>query len=218
MKHEISSFRHGEQLIAHWPEWAELQSVIQGIKQEDVLRAHREDLGGRPVGAQKAFNLLFHERLTGILGWRSQVLVFPTPASARVAGLPAPDPPFPERKIDFMKNHLGLEVVFNNESYLERILFRLNVASESDYVIAENEVVAGVIVLASEQIKRWGGMDPSVATFEGAVRTIGLVRQAFSVPLLLVGLFPDDVDWPRSSADFGRGRTVVASPELASDT
>ncbi len=37
-----------------------------------------------------------------------------------------------------MKNHLGLEVVFNNESYLERILFRLNVASESDYVIPEN--------------------------------------------------------------------------------
>ena len=58
-----------------------------------------------------------------------------------------------------MKNHLGVDVVFNNESYLERILFRLNVGSEADGVIPSNEVVAGVIVLASERVKRWGRMD-----------------------------------------------------------
>jgi hypothetical protein len=122
-------------------------------------------------------------------------------------GQPPPSPPFPERKIDFMKNHLGVEVVFNNESYLERILFRLNVGSEADGVIPEHEVVAGVIVVASERVKRWGKMDSTVATFEGARRSIDLVRHAFSVPLVLVGLFPDDDSWPQVSEAFGRSST-----------
>ena len=204
MKLEVASFRHGAELIAHWPEWAELQSVIQGIKQDKIVHTQINDLRSKPVGAQSALNRVFEDRLTGMLGWQSQVLVFPNAAYARAAGQPPPDPPYPERKIDFMKNHLGLEIVFNNESYLERTLFRLDVASESDAVIRAHEVVAGVIVVASEWIKRWGSMDPSVATFEGAQRSLGLVRHSFSVPLLLVGLFPDDDSWPAVSDAFGK--------------
>jgi len=217
MKYEVSSFRHGEQLIAHWPEWAELKSVVVGIRQDDVLAVQRGPLAGKPVGAQKAFNHIFHQRLTEMLGWRSQVLVFPTTSYARTAGIHVPDSPFPERKIDFMKNHLGLEIVFNNESYLERIVFRLNVASESPSVIPENEVVAAVIVLASERVKRWGSMDPTVATFEGAQRSIDLVKTSFSVPLVLLGLFPDDDDWSQTAADFGRNRSELPSTEFSSN-
>ena len=211
MEIDVASFRHGLELISHLPEWAELQSVMRGITETDIIEIQTQELESRPVGAQRALNVLFNNRLTGVLGWEGQVLVFPNAGYARALGAPAPDPPFPERKIDFMKNHLGVEVAFNNESYLERILFRLNVASESEFVIPESEVVAGVIEVASERLKRWGSMDTTVATFEGSQRSLSLVRNAFSIPLLLVGLFPDE-GWEPISPAFGRRSAGAAVP------
>ena len=202
MKAEFASFRHGAELLGPWAEWKELLSVVGGIAARDIEKTQLDVLVGKPVGAQKAINHVFKERFTQ-LGWMNEVLVFPTPTYAKKTGVPLPAEAFPDRKIDFMKNHLGVEIAFNHESYLERILFRLNVASEADGVIEDHEVVAGVIVVASERVKRWGKMDQSVATFEGARRTLGLVRHSFAVPLILVGLFPDDVPgWPDKSAAF----------------
>ena len=207
MRTELASFRHGAELLHNWPELHELKSVVSGI-----LRAHieAEQLGaleGKPVGAQKALNRLFQQRL-GQLGWLSQVPLFPTPAWAKAHGKPIPEQPYPDRSIDFMKNHLGVEIAFNNESYLERILFRLNVASEADAVIPEHVVHGAVIVVASEAVKRWGSMDPTVATFEGSLRSLDLVRSSFSVPLVLLGLFPDDDDWSQPSDAFGKKQVV----------
>ena len=202
MNAEPASFRHGVELLGPWPEWRELLSVIGGVTAGAIETAQAGPLEDKPVGAQRAINYVFKERLTQ-LGWNSEVLVFPTPSYAKKQGIEPPSQDFPERKIDFMKNHLGIEIAFNHESYLERILFRLNVASEADGVIPGHEVVAGIIVVASDRVKRWGRMDPSVATYEGAQRTLEFVRHSFSVPLILVGLFPDDEpNWPEKSSTF----------------
>lgn len=226
MQSQTRSFRHGTELLRNLPEFHELMSVIGGIRQADIVAVQVGALKGKPVGAQKALNHLFKERLGQLTGWLDQVLLFPTPAWASKNNEPPPAHAYPDRRIDFMKNHLGVEIAFNNESYLERILFRLNVASEADAIIPAHVVHGGVIVVASEAVKRWGSMDPSVATFEGSASSLELVRTSFSVPLVLLGLFPDDgEDWSQPSPAFGKkqtalpqtGSTSPAEQTLASD-
>jgi hypothetical protein len=198
---ESASFRHGAELLRNLPELHELKSVISGIKAADVEAQQQGPLGGKPVGAQKALNQLFRGRLSQ-LGWDEEVPLF---ADAQL---------YPGRTIDFMKNHLGVEIAFNHESYAERILFRLNVASESEFIIPEHVVHGGVIVVASDALKHWGSMDPSVGTFDGWRRNVELVKNSFSVPLVLLGLFPDSNDpgWAQPSAAFGKKPATQPPP------
>jgi hypothetical protein len=203
---ETASFRHGVELLRNLPELHELTSVISGITAADIVAQQQGPLQGRPVGAQKALNQLFRERL-GLLLWAEEVPLFANPKL------------YPGRNIDFMKNHLGVEVAFNHESYAERILFRLNVASESDAIIPAHVVHGGVIVVASDAVKQWGSMDPSVGTFDGWRRSVELVKSSFSVPLVLLGLFPDPQDsgWSQPSTAFGRKPPTPPSSDPVDD-
>jgi hypothetical protein len=180
-------------LAPNLPELHELQSVISGITAGDIVGQQQGPLQGKPVGAQTALNQLFKERL-GKLLWANEVPLFSNPQL------------YPGRNIDFMKNHLGVEIAFNHESYAERILFRLNVASESEAIIPEHVVHGGVIVVASDAVKQWGSMDSSVGTFDGWRRSVELVKNSFSVPLILLGLLPDVADstWSQPSSAFGK--------------
>jgi hypothetical protein len=63
MNIESGSFRHGAELLRNLPELHELKSVISGIKAANIVAQQQGPFQGKPVGAQKALNQLFKERL-----------------------------------------------------------------------------------------------------------------------------------------------------------
>jgi hypothetical protein len=202
LKCELQPYRHADKFLLHWPHWHEFLALASTISAEQVERTQVEVLGGAPVGAQRAINVLFESLLSAEKGWSHQVPVY------------RPQNGLPDRKMDFWKDFLGIEIAFNNDSYLERIVLRLNAANATDPTLLQYEVAVGVVVVASQALKSWGSMDPSVTTFEGARRTIGLMQPSFSVPLMLVGLFLDKPPDSPSGA-FGTKKRVRVQEEAS---
>lgn len=192
MRLELASYRHADKFLIHWPQWHEFMALASTISLPQI-EAQQKQLNFAPVGAQRATNLLFESLLTSANGWAQQAAVF------------VPQQGLPDRKMDFWKEYLGIEVAFNNDSYLERIVLRLNAANTTDPTLLGHVVAVGVVVVASQALKTWGSMDPSVTTFEGASATVRLMVPSFSLPLMLVGLFPE-TDPVGPSPSFGRDR------------
>jgi hypothetical protein len=187
MKMETASFRHGEELLQGSPVWTQFQKVvgsIEGLDIQTAQEARRSSPRQAPVGAQTALNDCFRARMQDD-GWESEVNVFPSGGN------------YPVRKLDYRKSRIGVEIAFNNSSYLERIVLRLNVASEAPQIADEDQLIAGILVVASPALKAWGRMDATVATFDSARRTLDLVKNSFSIPLILVSLGPDAAAWKR---------------------
>lgn len=197
MRCELQPYRHANRFLVHWPHWHEFLALASTISITETERTQTEVLGGTPVGAQRAINVMFETLLTAEKGWVHQALVYKALDE------------LPDRKMDFWKDYLGIEIAFNNDSYLERIVLRLNAANTTDPGMLDHEVAVGVVVVASQAIKSWGSMDPSVTTFEGARRTIALMQPSFTVPLMLVGLFPDQARAGPSPAFGKKKRTAL---------
>ena len=98
--------------------------------------------------------------------------------------------------MDFVKNQLGLEIVFNHAEALAWNFTRLHMAGESDEVKPEHRIRVGIAVLAAEELKRWGRMDGAVGTYEMALEWLRVMRPILPMPIQLVGLkstgLPDD--------------------------
>lgn len=195
MRCQLQPFRHADKFLRHWPHWHEFLALASTISLGQIEAVQQNELAGASVGAQRPTNLLFERLLTSANGWIKQAPVY------------KPGLELPDRKIDFWKDFIGIEIAFNNDSYLERIVLRLNAGNTSDPQILEHEVAVGVVVVASQSLKSWGSMDPSVTTFEGASRTVRLMQPSFSVPLMLVGLFPESGPAARSAL-FGKNRSA----------
>jgi hypothetical protein len=186
MRLEFRHYRHADKFLSHWPHWHEFTALASTISLAQIEGA-QQGFATPAVGAQKATNAMFASLITGPKSWVAQAAVW------------KPGMGLPDRKMDFWKDELGIEIAFNNDSYLERIVLRLNAANTGSPELVEHPVAVGVVVVASQALKSWGSMDPSVSTFQGAAKTIELIVPSFSVPLALVGLFPDETPAAKST-------------------
>ena len=88
---------------------------------------------------------------------------------------------------------LGVEVTFNHAEATAWTLVRLDLASEAGANIREQaRIDVGVAIYASRSFKRWGRMDSAVGTFEQASLWLGQMKPVLPIPLVLVGLNPQD--------------------------
>lgn len=111
--------------------------------------------------------------------------------------------------MDFHKQRIGVEVSFNHAEAIAWTFTRLNIGGESEMVVPEHQIDVGVAILATEQLKRWGRMDPAVGSFEMAEAWLRFMKPIMPVPLLVIGL--DSGRWSPATVFRGTRRKTSSS-------
>jgi len=218
MEYQKHQHRHGWdllQLTAYKPLWTEIHQVITGISDHDIQsKVQNWELGGKRgrsaywtggKSLSRALNELFKERFVA-LGWASESPIFKS----------EPGSPFPWR-LDFAKSSISVEVVFNNSGSTAWNMLKPVLAGEINHVEKAVDTKFGVLILATEEMKKAGGFDAACETFENARSFLKPLQNQLSVPLVLIGLEAPESFSVEEVPGPGRksGRFVSPPPRLS---
>lgn len=206
-----SSFRWGlEHLSESEPAWLEVKEILRSITREKINAKKRESFlqwreGKRKspaVGGQEIINKLIDDEFVRF-GWESQVYVLDITkqeisnlaveesVSSKVSNSES-DEESSEKiaywTMDFKKDYIGIEVSFNNAGVLAQNLLRLSVMSESHLKTKEERIRLGILITATDSLKRWSNMDDTVLTFEAVNRIFPLINFNIPTPIVVIGL------------------------------
>lgn len=215
MDFDTDSFRWGqEHLSVDDPIWLELQGALKSISRLEVIQQKRSsflrwrsgEIKSPRVGGQDILNNIIKERLLS-LNWEDQIFVLDITDSELKSLGPDFDAPEdesssstskkkkkPEKKkvsywtMDFKKGNIGVEVSFNNAGVLAQNLLRLSVMSESYLKPKDKKIRLGVLITATESLKKWSNMDDTVLTYETVKRVFPLINFNIPTPIVLIGL------------------------------
>lgn len=175
-------------MLAVRASWPELKSCLEQVSDRAIIAEYdsetdRYRTGRRrqpPKGAQPALNSVIKRELQK-LGWAVEPRLFQVGQASTLR----------RWKMDFLKERIGVEVVFNHAEAIAWAFTRMHMAGESDEVITSNRIDVGVAVFATEALKQWGRMDGAVGTFEMAREWLRVMRPILPMPIQLVGLEPE---------------------------
>jgi hypothetical protein len=195
---EKLSFRWGlEHAHSDEPAWVEIQAALSDITRRDIISkqlSHFEDWiherkspsTGKvikpPVGAQSVLNDVIADKIKAIGGWDDQIYVLNQ--SNKISEKDR----VPYWTMDFRKNHIGLEVSFNNAGVFAQNLLRLSVMSESKFLAPEEMIKLGVLVVSSKSLKNWGKMDSTVITFDQVETILPHITFSIPTPIVIIGI------------------------------
>ena len=178
MKFDTKSHRFGR-AIASEPgfrsDWLELLKVIESVSDEDIVEEHSINTP-KQKSISRAINNLLKHRLEQ-KGWKPESAIFNDPEYHQARW-----------RLDFAKNNISVEVAFNHGEAIAWNLLKPVLASELNHVRKDVQTRLGVVIMASEDMKRVGGFDSAVGTFEKAVRYLKPLQNQLTCPMVLIGL------------------------------
>lgn len=181
--------------------WGSFKDSILSITENDVAEHFSENHEGKAKSVSKSINSLIRERLTAN-GWVSEPRIFGEPGYS--------DSKRDKKwRLDFAKSAgthehfeleqnleptpgISVEVAFNNDGSTAWNLIKPVLAGELNHVRKETQTGMGVIVTATEQLKREGGFDSTVGTFDDFNMHLRPLRNLLTIPMIIVGLQPFD--------------------------
>ncbi|WP_277014063.1 BglII/BstYI family type II restriction endonuclease [Flavobacterium lindanitolerans] len=187
MKYKHHSFRHSG-VIFHEPEFVdqfyEIIGVIEGITDEDLIAKHNgygaANIEHTPMSLSKAINNLLKERFIET-GWHEESAIF---QDNQYQG--------DTWRLDFAKQDVSIEVAFNHSSVIAWNLLKPVLASELNHVNKAIQTKIGVLITATESLKRMGGFDGAVGTYEKYLEYLPPLNNVLTVPLFIIGLEAPD--------------------------
>lgn len=185
MDFELYSHRYGKEIVENAPEFqkvfSQFTNVLKGITDNDLIELFqkRKDEGNKDKSLSKVINQLIKERLIN-LGWESESYIFKNGEVNHSTS---------DWRLDFVyPNLFSVEVAFNHASAVTVNLLKPILASELNHVEKAFQTKFGIIVAATMDMKRKGGFDGAIGTFEGfCIQTKPLMNQ-LTIPLIIIGL------------------------------
>lgn len=183
MNYRLHSFRHAE-VIFHEPEFVEqfyaMMGIIDAISEEHLITKHNsygsKNIESTPMSLSKAINNLLKEGFIAD-GWTEESRIFQNPNYQGDTW-----------RLDFAKGDVSIEVAFNHSSAIAWNLMKPVLASELNHVAKAIQTKIGVIITATEALKRRGGFDGAVGTYEKYLEYLPPLNNVLTVPLLIIGL------------------------------
>ena len=199
------SHRNAQQVLENIPDyarlWAEISAAIEAIDDEMLMKHFQDNYESKGKGKSISYtiNSLLKEQLTA-RGWASESRIFGEKNYSE-------DKKDKKWRLDFAKSvsngdpdeinrsleptvGIAIEVAFNNDGSTAWNLIKPVLAGELNHVKKETQAGVGVIITATEALKRAGGFDNAVGTFDDFLLHLRPMRNILTVPLLIVGLQP----------------------------
>lgn len=183
MDYVIKSHRHAG-VILNEPEFidefTEITEAISEISDRDLVEKHRsygaEDAEKTPKSLSRCLNEIIAERLKE-KGWSPESEIFKDE-----------DYKGDSWRLDFAKKDISIEVAFNHGSVVAWNLLKPVLASELNHVEKAIQTKIGVIITATQELKKAGGFDGAVGTFERYESFLKPLSSIITAPVLLIGL------------------------------
>ena len=179
----IHSFRHAEVILkepAFISQYTELIDVITVISDEDIIAKHNsygiEDASRIPKSISRAINDLLKENFLE-KGWASESGIF---QDNEYTG--------DTWRLDFAKNDISIEVAFNHSTVIAWNLIKPVLASELNHVQKAIQTKIGIVITATNAMKKAGGFDGAIGTYEKFLDYLPPLQNILTVPLLIIGL------------------------------
>lgn len=184
MQYQVYEHRHALNLFTtdreFVPLYQEIIGVLDGISDEDIITEydanHRENI----KSLSEPINTLIRRRL-GALGWRAESAIFsdPTYADARDKK---------RWRLDFAKGKISVEVAFNHGEAIAWNLIKPVLASELNHVAKDIQTSAGIIICATDGMKKAGNFDGAVGSYEKFLRYLLPLQNMLPTPILIISL------------------------------
>lgn len=160
--------------------WNELKDVLDNISDEDLMVEFIAVLHDEPEtkSLSKAINRLIKRRLTE-KGWTSESCIFADPDYSDNKGT---------WRLDFTKDLAAVEVAFNHGGNVSWNLIKPVLSSELNHVQKAIQTEIGVVIAATDEMKKAGGFDGAVGSYEKYVEYCKPLMNLLTTPILIIGL------------------------------
>lgn len=171
-----NAFELLEKNSSYSEDWQILKNVIQDISDEHLIHYFNTHSSGKNKSLSVALNKLFKDELVK-KGWEPESLIFQ-------------DPKYKAKKwrLDFAKNKIAVEVAFNHGEATAWNLIKPNLSGELNHVEKAIQTEIGILITVTNALKKSGGFDSAVGSYEKFLTYLNPMRQMLTVPLLVIGL------------------------------
>lgn len=183
MKFETHAFRHANVILKEplfIKQYEEFLDVLRNISEANIIAKHNSygslNKEKTPKSLSKAINDLLKE---GFLAknWSSESGIF---QDSQYTG--------DTWRLDFAKQDISVEVAFNHSTVIAWNLIKPVLASELNHVEKAIQTKIGIIITATNAMKKQGGFDNAIGTFEKFLDYLPPLQNLLTVPLLIIGL------------------------------
>lgn len=183
MKYKIQAHRYGDVILAQEGFsrlYKEIKDVISDISDLDIVQKQQEKYSNK-MSLSYAINDLLKDGFTA-KGWSKESPIF------QQDGYMTDN----KWRLDFAKDSVSIEVGFNHGEAIAWNLLKPVLASELNHVKKAIQTKVGVMICATEALKKAGGFDGAVGEFEKVCRYLIPLNNVLSVPMIIIGLEAPD--------------------------
>lgn len=183
MKHTLYYHRHADRIVKSdskfKDDYNELIAVIDSLSDKDLIEAFNIRKTERPniKSLSEPINHLLKERLTS-RDWISESPIF----YDKVYRTPK------KWRLDFVKNNIALEVAFNHGEAIAHNIMKPVLSSELNHVKKDIQTGMGIIICATNELKKKGNFDSAVGSFEKFIEYFKPYQSLIPTPVILIGL------------------------------
>lgn len=185
MKYKKFSFRHAEEIFlvddSFTYLWEEVQDVLENISDEDIINEFNEERR-EAKSISEAINKLIKVRLIE-KGWEAESCIFADPNYSDNKGT---------WRLDFAKDNIAIEVAFNHGGNVSWNLIKPVLSSELNHVEKAIQTQAGIVITATDSMKKAGGYDGAIGTYEKYVEYLKPLNNILTTPMMIIGLEPPE--------------------------
>ena len=116
-------------------------------------------------------------------GWNSQSYIFADPEYSDNKGA---------WRLDFAKDNIEIEVAFNHGGNVSWNLIKPVLSSELNHVEKAIQTQAGIVITATDNMKKAGGFDGAVGSYEKYVEYLKPLNNLLTTPMMIIGLEPSE--------------------------
>ena len=184
MRYRTYDHRHAHNIFTtdplFMPLYNEIIEVLDSITDEDLISKYNLNLRENKKSLSETINSLIRERLE-VRGWQVESAIFSDPAYALAKDNK-------RWRLDFAKEEISVEVAFNHGEAIAWNLIKPVLASELNHVAKEIQTSAGVIICATDDLKKAGNFDGAVGSYEKFLRYLEPMQNMLPTPILIMGL------------------------------
>lgn len=184
MQFKTHDHRHAQNLFEtdprYTPLFREIVDVLTSISDHDLIRDYEANIRENKKSLSETINQIIKERLV-IRGWQSESAIFSDPTYAYARDKK-------RWRLDFAKDQVSVEVAFNHGEAIAWNLIKPVLASELNHVAKEIQTSAGIIICATDEMKKAGNFDSAVGSYEKFLRYLLPLHNMLPTPILIIGL------------------------------
>lgn len=179
LKFKITSHRFAKTILTtdenFKQEWKDIEYAVNRITDKDIILNHKsKHPNNKSISVD--LNDLIKEGLIS-RGWSPESSIFKEEGYTDDAW-----------RLDFAKNGIAIEVAFNHGSVIAWNLLKPVLSSELNHVEKDIQTQIGIVITATAELKKSGGFDGAVGTYEKYVQYLKPLMNQLTVPIMIIGI------------------------------